>query len=190
MSNSNVIDVFVKVDTVALRAQFPNGLPIHAGREVIDDYFSVLVDSEHHIGNNGIRCAVGDIINFRSLPRTNTNNSVIINEFSDRNGSLVNDPTQLTDYIAPPAFKTSIRRGTSYHNRAFPSPSQWNGWELWMAPLAIGEHDVEDSFMSLSAVKSTLELESGCITYTLGFNVTYADGVNLNFYFDPTIEIT
>lgn len=183
MSNSSVIDAVVVVDTEGLRAAYPNG--VSKGNTIqLNSFFNILVDSEHHNGSEGISCIVGDKLNFRAIPKTNTNNSVIISEFADTNASSSN----LTNYISPPSFRTSIREAYSYDNSAFPTPSRWSNWELWYATLQ-PDTQVEDSHMGLEALKSTASLSGGCISYTLGFRVTYPGGVNLDFYFDPTITI-
>lgn len=186
MSNNQVIDAVVVVDTEGLRAKYPNGIPIHDGADPMYEYFNVLVDSEHHYEKGGITCVVGNKIDFRSIPKSNTNNNVIIAEFADKNDKL--DPKYLVDYISFPAFRTSRREGYSYDNRNFPKSHIWNKWQLWFAPLKSGTK-VEDSYMGVEALQSTKKLDNQCISYTLGFSVTYFDGVTLSFYFDPLINI-
>lgn len=185
---SEVINAVVVVDTEGLKAAFPHGLSRHAtgNPNDINKFFTVLVDEAHQDGPNGIACSISDTIYFNAIPKGNDADDVIISEFADKNINL--DAGQLIDYITVPRFNSSNAQGFSYNNADFPSHETWNKWSMWFAPL-ISNGTVKYSHMSVEALKSTIGLADDCISYTLGFKISYPNQV-LDFYFDPTIKIT
>ncbi len=190
-----IIDVAIVLDTEALNRAYPYGVLKHTSWDHFDAFFKVLVDKDHSyhdsspdvVGTQGIKCNVNDMLSFRAMSKADTNHDVIITEFSDMSEGTA--PSEMTDYISIPAFRTSEKSSAFYYDNGSLTKHyvRTAAWDMWEAQN-IQVEPRKDAHMNLQALKTTDGLQHKHIRYTLGFKVSYPGTVR-QYWFDPAIKI-